>query len=103
MLLKNFSSMQADVVGVHFDFVLMREVLDAIESWRARRARSYVVLTNPHSAMLCKRDEQMRRATITAGLTLPDGVGVILAAELLGYGRQHRVTGPALMLDVCDR
>lgn len=102
-MFKNFSSMQADVVGVHFDFVLMRQVIDAIEHWRSRRSRTYVVLTNPHSVMLCRRDEQMRRATATAGLTLPDGVGVILAAELLGYGRQHRVTGPALMLDVCDR
>src|SRR2546423_15002416 len=53
--------------------------------------------------MLCRRDEAMRRATLAAGLTLPDGGGVVLAAELLGYGRQHRVTGPALMLDLCDR
>src|SRR4029078_13605177 len=27
----------------------------------------------------------------------------VLAAEVLGYGRQHRVTGPVLMLDLCDR
>jgi N-acetylglucosaminyldiphosphoundecaprenol N-acetyl-beta-D-mannosaminyltransferase len=98
-----FSSVQADVAGVAFDFVLMRQVIDAIEQWRRSGNRSYVVLTNPHSVMLCRRDEQMRRATLAAGLTLPDGVGVVLAAELLGYGRQHRVTGPALMLDLCDR
>ena len=98
-----FHSMQADVAGVAFDFVLMRQVIDAVEQWRRARTRNYIVLTNPHSVMLCRRDEQMRRATLTAGLTLPDGVGVVLAAELLGYGRQHRVTGPALMIDVCDR
>jgi N-acetylglucosaminyldiphosphoundecaprenol N-acetyl-beta-D-mannosaminyltransferase len=98
-----FHSMQADVAGVAFDFVVMRQVIDAVEQWRRARSRNYIVLTNPHSVMLCRRDEQMRRATLSAGLTLPDGVGVVLAAELLGYGRQHRVTGPALMLDVCDR
>ena len=98
-----FNSMQADVAGVHFDFVPMRQVIEAIEQWRAARRRNYIVLTNPHSVMVCRRDEQMRRATLSAGLTLPDGVGVILAAELLGYGRQHRVTGPALMLDLIDR
>ena len=103
MSLRLFSSMQADVAGVAFDFVLMRQVIDAVEQWRLRGNRSYIVLTNPHSVMLCRRDEQMRRATLAAGLTLPDGVGVVLAAELLGYGRQHRVTGPALMLDLCDR
>ena len=103
MSLRLFSSMQADVAGVSFDFVLMRQVIDAVEQWRRRGNRSYIVLTNPHSVMLCRRDEQMRRATLAAGLTLPDGVGVVLAANLLGYGRQHRVTGPALMLDLCDR
>ena len=103
MSLRLFSSMQADVAGVPFDFVLMAQVIDAVEQWRRRGNRSYIVLTNPHSVMLCRRDEQMRRATLSAGLTLPDGVGVVLAAELLGYGRQHRVTGPALMLDLCER
>lgn len=95
--------MQADVAGVAFDFVLLRQVLDAVEQWKLTGHRSYICLTNPHSVMLCRRDEQMRRATLSAGLTLPDGVGVVLAAELLGYGRQHRVTGPALMLDLCER
>jgi N-acetylglucosaminyldiphosphoundecaprenol N-acetyl-beta-D-mannosaminyltransferase len=97
-----FASMQADVAGVSFDFVLMRDVIHAVEQWRQAQSRSYIVLTNPHSVMLCRRDEAMRRATLAAGLTLPDGVGVVLAAELLGYGRQHRVTGPALMLELID-
>ena len=88
MSLRLFTSMQADVAGVSFDFVLMRQVIDAVEQWRRRGNRSYIVLTNPHSVMLCRRDEQMRRATLAAGLTLPDGVGVVLAANLLGYGRQ---------------
>jgi N-acetylglucosaminyldiphosphoundecaprenol N-acetyl-beta-D-mannosaminyltransferase len=45
----------------------------------------------------------MMRATMRAALALPDGVGVVLAALMLGYYRQHRVTGPALMLHLCDR
>ncbi len=94
---------QANVGGVTFDFVLMTQVIDRIEQWRRRGRQDYIVLTNPHSVMLCRRDDRMRRATRAAGLTLPDGVGVILAAELLGFGRQHRVTGPALMLEICDR
>ena len=42
-------------------------------SGRATGRRSYVVLTNPHSVMLCRRDPAMREATVSAGLTLPDG------------------------------
>ena len=35
-------------------------------------------------------------------MTLPDGVGIILAASLLGYKNYGRVTGPTLMLRLCD-
>lgn len=35
-------------------------------------------------------------------MTLPDSVGVILAANLLGYKNYGRVTGPTLMLRLCD-
>jgi N-acetylglucosaminyldiphosphoundecaprenol N-acetyl-beta-D-mannosaminyltransferase len=96
-------SPQGDVAGVELDFVLMGHVIDAVEQWRQSGQSNYIVLTNPHSVMLCRRDAEMRAATQSAALTLPDGVGVIVAAEILGYGRRHRVTGPALMLDLCDR
>jgi N-acetylglucosaminyldiphosphoundecaprenol N-acetyl-beta-D-mannosaminyltransferase len=92
-----------DVAGIGFDFVLMHEVMSYIERWRRRGQRQYVVLANPNDLMLSRRDPHTREATARGGLILPDGVGVVLAAKLLGYGRRHRVTGPALMLDLCDQ
>ena len=44
----------------------------------------------------------MKRATVKAGLTLPDGTGIILAARLLGYPHFGRLDGPTLMLYACD-
>lgn len=35
-------------------------------------------------------------------MVMPDGVGIILAARLLGYPHNGRVTGPELMLKLCD-
>src|SRR3954447_18278172 len=92
-----------NVAGVGFDFVVMHEVLSHIERWRRQGHRRYVVLANPNDVMLSRRDAHTRDATLRAGLILPDGVGVILAAKILGYGRHHRVTGPALTLDLCDQ
>ncbi len=94
---------QADIIGIKFDFVPSTNVIDVIQAWKDTNRRDYITLTNPHSVMLCQRDVEMGSATSNAGLTLPDGVGVVLAAKLLGYGRRHRVTGPALVLDVCDK
>src|SRR5450432_2376511 len=91
------------VAGIPFDFVSPDFVLEKIEDWRASGRREYIAVNNPNAVVCCRRDREMLRATMNAGLALPDGVGVVLAALMLGYYRQHRVTGPALMLHLCDR
>ena len=91
------------IASVAFDLMDYREVLDTIEIWRSRGDRRYVTLANPHCVMLCHHDEQMKRATRDADLTLTDGVGIVLAARLLGLPDKGRVTGPDLMLKLCDR
>jgi N-acetylglucosaminyldiphosphoundecaprenol N-acetyl-beta-D-mannosaminyltransferase len=88
--------------GIDFDFIKQRDVPAAINDWRRTGHNGYVTLVNPHSVMMCRRDEQMRDATKGADLILPDGIGIVLAARLLGHGKQYRVTGPALMLRLCD-
>ena len=77
--------------------------METIERWRENGERYYVTITNPHSVMLCRDDEQMQKATRSAALTLPDGIGIILAAKILGYSHSGRVTGPDLMLKCCDK
>jgi N-acetylglucosaminyldiphosphoundecaprenol N-acetyl-beta-D-mannosaminyltransferase len=90
------------IVDVRFNLVGFESVMETVLGWRDRNERAYVALVNPHSVMMCRRDEAMCRAIEGAGLTLPDGVGIILAANILGYPHQGRVTGPALTLKLCD-
>src|SRR6476660_8555063 len=92
---------QAEIAGTGFNFVLQDQVLDFILRWRQWGRRNRVVLANPHSVMIARRDAEMRSAAEGAELVLPDGVGVVLAAKILGHGRRHRVTGPSLMLRIC--
>lgn len=91
-----------DILKVRFDFIAYETVMEIIQRWRANGESNYITITNPHSVMLCHRDEKMREATARANLTAPDGVGIILAANLLGYKSKGRVTGPTLMLKLCD-
>ena len=67
-----------------------------------RGERRYIAVANPHSVLMCHRSEQMGRAAAKADMTLPDGVGIILASQLLGYPHNGRVSGPTLMLRLCD-
>ncbi|HUU92132.1 MAG TPA: WecB/TagA/CpsF family glycosyltransferase [Phycisphaerae bacterium] len=91
-----------DILGVKFDLIDYETVLTSIQQWRQAGERKYVTFANPHSVMLCQRDPAMRLATEGAGLTLPDGVGIILAAKLLRYPQRGRVAGPTLLLRLCD-
>ena len=102
MIRKSTPSHRRDILGVKFDLVDYQDALGIIHGLREMRQKSFVTITNPHSVMLCHRDAQMRDATAGAGLTLPDGVGVTLAASLLGYKHCGRVTGPTLMLELCN-
>ena len=91
-----------NLLRVGFDLISYDDAIQAIVAWRSQGKRHYVCLSNPHSVMMCRRDRQMHWATNRATLVLPDGSGIILAARLLGYAHCGRVTGPSLMLRLCD-
>ena len=55
------------ILGIRFDLITFDAVMIMIERWRSDGQRRYVTLTNPHSVLLCHRDEQMKRATVRAG------------------------------------
>jgi len=93
---------RAHIAGVDFSFVLQDAVLDRILRWRRSGQKKYIVLSNPHSVMISSRDQRMANATAGAELTLPDGIGIVLAAKILGLGKRYRVTGPSLMLRMCN-
>jgi len=77
--------------------------METVDQWVDNGRRHYIALANPESVVLCDRDIQMRQALAGAGLTLPDGIGIVLAAQLLRLTHHGRVTGPTLMLELCRR
>lgn len=91
-----------EILSIGFDLVAYEIAMRTIERWRATGQRQYVAISNPHSVLLCHRDELMRQATLKAGMVLPDGIGILMAARLLGYRHGGRATGPTLMLKLCD-
>ena len=92
-----------NILGTDFSLLSYTDVLTTVQGWKQSHEQHYITLTPPYSVLLCRRDAELQRATDGAALTLPDGVGIILAAKLLGYPHHGRVTGPALMLSLCDQ
>jgi N-acetylglucosaminyldiphosphoundecaprenol N-acetyl-beta-D-mannosaminyltransferase len=91
-----------NILQVRFDLIAYNAAMETIKRWRQNGEHHYITLTPPYSVLMCHRDTALRKATENAGLTLPDGTGIILAARLLGYPNCGRVTGPTLMLRLCD-
>jgi N-acetylglucosaminyldiphosphoundecaprenol N-acetyl-beta-D-mannosaminyltransferase len=91
-----------NILGVGFNLVGYVTVFKKIEQCQEYAGNIYIKLANPHSVMLCRQDSLMKQALDGSDMTLPDGVGIILAAKLLGYPHKGRTTGPMLMLKLCD-
>lgn len=91
-----------NILGTSFSLLSYEDMLTTIKEWRANQQRHYITLTPPYSVLMCRRDAELQQATQGAALTLPDGVGIILAAKLLRYPHNGRVTGPTLMIKLCD-
>lgn len=89
---------RAVICGVPFDLVSLDDAVQCVIDWRRIGKRGYVTFSNPHSVLECTRDPQMGSATLNSALILPDGVGIVLAARLLGVKHHGRVPGPDFML-----
>lgn len=61
----------------------------------------YIVTPNPEMIMLARRDNKFSLALENAEIALPDGVGVLHAANVLGITGLHRVTGVDFMEEIC--
>ena len=76
--------MRVDVLGVGFDDIAIGQaVLRACEIL-AENEKTYVVTPNPEIVSMARKDEALSLAVNNAGLVLPDGIGIILGARMLG-------------------
>jgi len=91
-----------NILNINFNFIDYESVLAQICEWKKLSRNEFVTITNPHSVLLCHHDEKMMQAARKAALALPDGTGIIWSANILGYKHKGRITGPNLMLKICD-
>jgi len=82
------------IVGVPVDPATFESMLTHIETWIARRDRVYQICTvSPEFVMIAQDNPDFMRALHQADLCVADGVGLLLAARLLGRRLPERVTG----------
>jgi len=95
--------LKTDIIGVEFDNVTMEEALDSTEAWIAEGRPGYCVTPNPEIVYEAAHDEAFRALLNGACLVLPDGVGVMLGAKILGTPLREKVSGVDFAEALCAR
>lgn len=91
------------VVSAAVDNVSLEQALTGIlETLRHGRAR-LVHFVHPHALNTAFTDSTLREQLARADLVLPDGIGLRLAARLLGVSLRHNLNGTDLLPVLCAR
>ena len=95
--------MRIDVLGVGFDNVTMEEAVERGMSLLHSEGSHYVVTPNPEIVEVCREDADANRAVNGADLVLPDGIGVIKGAAILGTPLKERTPGIEFAAGIMER
>jgi N-acetylglucosaminyldiphosphoundecaprenol N-acetyl-beta-D-mannosaminyltransferase len=92
-----------EILGMPIALADYAQALDVMDGMIARRQKGYVCAVAVHAVMVAQDDPEMRDALLGSSLTVPDGMPVVWAANLLGENLEDRVYGPELMLRYSER
>lgn len=95
--------MRIDVLGVGFDNVTMDEAVDRGMELLHEPGTHYVATPNPEIVEVCRENPAARQAVNGASLVLPDGIGVVKGAKMLGTPLKARVPGIEFAAGLMER
>ena len=86
-----------DIVGIPIAMTDYERAMNVMDGMIARGERGYVCCVAVHAVMVAESDPEMRAALRGSTLTVPDGMPLVWAANLMGESLPNRVYGPELM------
>lgn len=95
--------MRINVLGVGFDNVTMDEAVEQGMALLRSEGTHYVVTPNPEIVEVCRENGEAMKAVNGAALVLPDGIGVIKGAAMLGTPLKERTPGVEFAAHLMER
>jgi N-acetylglucosaminyldiphosphoundecaprenol N-acetyl-beta-D-mannosaminyltransferase len=92
-----------ELLGVPVDCVTMDQAINWADSMMKGEHPCTILAVNPEKVMRAQQDSELLNQLRSADLLIPDGIGIVLAARLLGLGHAERVPGSELMPKLCER
>jgi len=84
-------------VGIPLAMLDYATAMDVMDGMIDRDERGYVCCAPVHAVAVAQTEEETRSALLGSTLTVPDGMPLVWAANLLGENLSNRVYGPELM------
>lgn len=92
------------IVSAKVHNLTIDEALDAVFAPPGDRRRASIVhFVHPHALNLAAFDAEHAQRLAGADWVLPDGVGIRIAASLLGVAMRHNLNGTDLLPILCER
>lgn len=85
--------MKTEILGVRFDDLTRQEAAQRGAELLREDRFHYVVTPNPEFLLAAEQDADFRSLLNQADLVLPDGIGVVYSAKILGTPLKERVPG----------
>lgn len=95
--------MRIDVLGIGFDNLTMEEAVARGMELLRGEGMHYVVTPNPEIVENCREDQEAARILNGADLVLPDGIGIIKGAAMLGTPLKERTPGIEFAAHLMER
>ena len=95
--------MRIDAFGVGFDNVTMAEAVEPGMALLHSEDSHYVVTPNPEIVEACRENGAARAAVNGADLVLPDGIGIIKGAAMLGTPLKEKTPGIEFAAHMMER
>jgi N-acetylglucosaminyldiphosphoundecaprenol N-acetyl-beta-D-mannosaminyltransferase len=92
-----------NILGVDITDATKKETLEYIvKNLENFKKKLYIVTPNPEFLVLANKNSVFKKILNGADLALTDGVGVVIAAKVLGKQLQNRFTGVDLVKNLCE-
>ena len=86
-----------EILGIPFDYVDMEEAVEKSKKYAVGDRMRTIFTPNPEMVMMAQKDDELKRALLSADLLIPDGIGIVIASGFYGNKFTERVAGFDLM------
>jgi len=95
-------NIRINILGVKIDNLISDEAVRKAEMMLSSGIPGMIVTPNPEMIMACRKDIELKDIVNRAQVSVPDGVGLMIAGRMIGKKFKSRIAGIDLMLRLVD-